>query len=147
MTNMKRYSLILFLTLFLLPSCYQQQQLDYSKWYTVEVDDEDPLPTEDVKGLMIMSSNVRYYSARDKADDPDVGDRDWEVRKKGYFQMVNTMQPMVIGVQEAEMNQANRMITLPIDELTAEELTTIDACDIPDFVPENKTKTRIGFAC
>ncbi len=101
---MKKYIFIL-LTLFLLPSCYQQQQLDYSKWYTVEVDDDDPLPTEDVKGLMIMSSNVRYYSARAKADDPDVGDRDWEVRKKGYFQMVNTMQPMVIGVQEAEMNQ------------------------------------------
>ncbi|MCR5059759.1 MAG: AAA family ATPase [Saccharofermentans sp.] len=50
-------------------------------------------------------------------------------------------------LEEAEMNQANRMITLPIDELTAEELTTIDACDIPDFVPENKAKTRIGFAC
>ncbi len=105
---MKKY--IYILLLFLLPSCYQQQQLDYSKWYTVEVDDEDPLPTEDVKGLMIMSSNVRFYSARDKASDPDVGDRDWEVRKKGYFQMVNTMLPMVIGLQEAEMNQVSDII-------------------------------------
>ena len=57
-----------------------------------------------------MSSNVRYYSARDKADDPDTGDRDWEVRKKGYFQMVNTMQPVVIGLQEAEMNQVTDII-------------------------------------
>ena len=94
----------------LLPSCYKPQQLDYSNWYTVEKDDGDPLPSEDVKGLMIMSSNVRYYSARNKADDPDVGDRDWEVRKKGYFQMVNTMQPMVIGLQEAEMNQVTDIV-------------------------------------
>lgn len=50
-------------------------------------------------------------------------------------------------LEEAEMNQANRLIGLPIDELSAEDLTTIDECDIPDFVPENKTKNRIGFAC
>ena len=106
---MKKYINLLFLLL-LLPSCYKQQQLDYSKWYTVEVDDEDPLPSEEVKGLMIMSSNVRYYSARNKADDPDVGDRDWEVRKKGYFKMVNTMKPMVIGLQEAEMNQVSDIV-------------------------------------
>ena len=50
-------------------------------------------------------------------------------------------------LEEAEMNQANRLIGLPIDELSVEDLTTIDECDIPDFVPENKTKNRIGFAC
>ncbi|MCR5519639.1 MAG: PQQ-binding-like beta-propeller repeat protein [Bacteroidales bacterium] len=109
MKALKHIVTILSITL-LLPSCYKQQQLDYSNWYTVEKDDGDPLPSEDVKGLMIMSSNVRYYSARNKADDPDVGDRDWEVRKKGYFQMVNTMQPMVIGLQEAEMNQVTDIV-------------------------------------
>lgn len=106
---MKKLLLILTAICLLLPSCYKSQQLDYSNWYIVEKEDED-LPTEDVKGLMIMSSNVRFYSARNKASDPDTGDRDWEVRKKGYFQMVNTMQPMVLGVQEAEMNQVTDII-------------------------------------
>ena len=109
MKALKQLVAILSLAL-LLPSCYKQQQLDYSNWYTVEKDDGEPLPSEDVKGLMIMSSNVRYYSARNKADDPDVGDRDWEVRKKGYFQMVNTMKPIVIGLQEAEMNQVTDIV-------------------------------------
>ena len=52
-----------------------------------------------------MSSNVRFYSARNKASDPDKGERDWEVRKVGYFKMINTMQPDVFGVQEAEYVQ------------------------------------------
>ena len=93
----------------MLSSCYRPQQLDYSNWYTRE--EEEDLPSEDVQGLMIMSSNVRYYSARNKASDPDTGERDWEVRKTGYFQMVNTMQPIVLGLQEAEMNQVGDIIT------------------------------------
>lgn len=105
-----KYPVLLLAMLLMLPSCYQQQQLDYSNWYTREEDEED-LPTEEVKGLMIMSSNVRYYSARNKADDPDTGDRDWEVRKTGYFLMVNTMQPAVLGLQEAEMNQVGDIIS------------------------------------
>lgn len=109
MKTLKHTALLISLLL-LLPACYQNQQLDYSKWYTVEAED-DPVPTEDIKGLMIMSSNVRYYSARYKTDNPDTGDRDWEVRKKGYFQMVNTMQPMVMGLQEAEMNQVTDIIS------------------------------------
>ena len=59
---------------------------------------------------MIMSSNVRYYSARSKQNDPDVGERDWEVRKVGYFQMVNTMEPPVLGLQEAEFIQVDDII-------------------------------------
>jgi endonuclease/exonuclease/phosphatase family metal-dependent hydrolase len=106
---MKRFTILFFSLLLLATSCYQKQQLDYSQWYTRE-EDED-LPSESVEGLMIMSSNVRFYSARNKASDPDVGDRDWEVRKVGYFHMVNTMQPMVIGLQEAEMNQVADIIS------------------------------------
>ena len=49
-----------------------------------------------------MSSNVRFYCARSKKDDPDTGNRDWENRKVGYFKMINTMQPDAFGVQEAE---------------------------------------------
>ncbi len=101
---------LLLSALLLFSSCYQKQTLDYSRWYTVEEQGETPDP-ETIEGLFIMSSNVRFYSARNKADDPDTGDRDWEVRKKGYFEMVNTMQPQVIGLQEAEMNQVSDIVT------------------------------------
>ena len=107
MKTLKYTALILSLIL-LLPSCYKREQLDYSRWYTRDEGDEpDP---ETIEGLYIMSSNVRYYSARSKQDDPDVGERDWEVRKTGYFEMVNTMQPQIIGLQEAEMIQVNDIL-------------------------------------
>ena len=106
---MKKYTFI-FLSLLLLASCYPKQQLDYSHWYTVEDEGDTPEP-ETIEGLFIMSSNVRFYSARNKADNPDTGERDWEVRKTGYFEMVNTMQPQVIGLQEAEMNQVSDIIS------------------------------------
>jgi len=107
MKTLKHAAFLLSL-LMLLPACYQAQQLDYSQWYQRESGDE-PEP-EELSGLLIMSSNVRYYSARYKTDDPDVGDRDWEVRKVGYFEMVNTMKPMVMGVQEAEMIQVTDIL-------------------------------------
>ena len=50
-------------------------------------------------------------------------------------------------LEEAEMNLANRVISLSDDELTTEALTTIDECDIPEFVSGKKPKTRMGFAC
>lgn len=50
-------------------------------------------------------------------------------------------------LEEAEMNMANRVISLPDSELTNEALTTIDECDIPEFVSDIKPKTRMGFAC
>lgn len=106
MKTLKNLALALFIIL-LLPSCYKTQELDYSRWYTVQ-EEEDP--TETVQGLMIMSSNVRFYSARSKADDPDIGPRDWENRKVGYFDMINTIRPQVVGLQEAEMNQVDDII-------------------------------------
>lgn len=57
------------------------------------------------EGLMIMSSNVRFASARDKTNDPDTGDRDWTNRKSAYYAMVNNYRPAVIGLQEAEKEQ------------------------------------------
>ncbi|MCR4571135.1 MAG: PQQ-binding-like beta-propeller repeat protein [Bacteroidales bacterium] len=105
---MKKYIVILISLLLLLPSCYRHEGLDYSNWYTRSAGDE-PEP-ESIEGLLVMSSNVRYYSARNKQNDPDVGDRDWEVRKAGYFQMVNTMEPPVLGLQEAEMIQVDDII-------------------------------------
>ena len=105
---MKKYIVILISLLLLLPSCYRHEGLDYSNWYTRSAGDE-PEP-ESIEGLLVMSSNVRFYSARNKQNDPDVGDRDWEVRKVGYFQMVNTMEPPVLGLQEAEMIQVDDII-------------------------------------
>ena len=56
-------------------------------------------------GLMIMSSNVRFASARDKSSGADTGDRDWTNRKSAYYAMVNYYRPAVIGLQEAEKEQ------------------------------------------
>ena len=97
---MKLFRLFAFFAFSLIAvSCYKKDRLDYSEWYP-PTDASDLVDETD--GLMVMSSNVRFYSARNKASDPDKGNRDWEVRKVGYFKMINTMQPDVFGVQEAE---------------------------------------------
>ena len=57
------------------------------------------------EGMMVMSSNVRFATARDKASDPDTGDRDWTNRKSAYCAMVNALRPAVIGLQEAQKEQ------------------------------------------
>ena len=49
-------------------------------------------------------------------------------------------------LEEAEMNLAARISELPVDKLTDELITTIDAGDIPEFKPK-KAERRIGFAC
>ena len=100
---MKQFRLFAFFALSLIAvSCYKKDRLDYSEWYPpTDVSDL----VDETDGLMVMSSNVRFYSARNKASDPDTGNRDWEVRKVGYFKMINTMQPDVFGVQEAEYIQ------------------------------------------
>ena len=55
--------------------------------------------------ITLMSSNVRYYSARNKDEKPDEGDCDWENRKEAYFKMLNTLSPDIVGLQEAEQEQ------------------------------------------
>ena len=55
--------------------------------------------------IMLMSSNVRYASARDKSSNPDTGDRDWTNRRSAYYTMLNTLEPDIIGLQEAEQEQ------------------------------------------
>ena len=55
--------------------------------------------------ITLMSSNVRFYSARNKNENPDAGDRDWENRKEAYFKMLNTLSPDIVGLQEAEQEQ------------------------------------------
>ena len=55
--------------------------------------------------IMLMSSNVRFASARSKSDNPDTGDRDWTNRKSAYYTMLNTLKPDIVGLQEAEQEQ------------------------------------------
>ena len=55
--------------------------------------------------MMLMSSNVRFASARDKSSSPDTGDRDWTNRRSAYYTMLNTLKPDIVGLQEAEQEQ------------------------------------------
>ena len=59
----------------------------------------------EVSDITLMSSNVRFASARSKSDNPDTGDRDWTNRKSAYYTMLNTLQPDIVGLQEAEQEQ------------------------------------------
>lgn len=76
-----------------------------AKVYTLTSQSYTPAPDTIPDGLMVMSSNVRFASARDKADNPDTGDRDWTNRKSAYYAMVNYYRPAVIGLQEAQKEQ------------------------------------------
>ena len=56
-------------------------------------------------GMMVMSSNVRFASARDKSNNPDTGDRDWTNRKAAWCAMLNQYRPAIVGLQEAQKEQ------------------------------------------
>lgn len=75
------------------------------KVYTLTSPDYAPKAETIPDGLMVMSSNVRFSSGRDKETDPDTGDRDWTVRKTAFCAMVNYYRPAVIGLQEAQKEQ------------------------------------------
>lgn len=77
------------------------------KVYTLTTGNYTPNPADNLipEGLMIMSSNVRFASARDKSSNPDTGERDWTNRKSAYYAMVNYYRPAVIGLQEAQKEQ------------------------------------------
>ena len=75
------------------------------KVYPFSSQNYTPQPEVIPEGLMVMSSNVRFASARDKSNDPDTGDRDWTNRKSAYYAMVNNYRPAVIGLQEAQKEQ------------------------------------------
>ena len=49
-------------------------------------------------------------------------------------------------LEEAEMNLAGRIDSIPADELTIEMLTTIEESDIPERQTVKTVKNRIGFA-
>ncbi|MCQ2522208.1 MAG: AAA family ATPase [Lachnospiraceae bacterium] len=49
-------------------------------------------------------------------------------------------------LEEASMNLAERIITLPTTKLSKKKLTTIEVVDIPDYNQTAHTKPHIGFA-
>ena len=51
------------------------------------------------------------------------------------------------SLEEAEMNLAKRILQIRESEITAELITTIEACDIPNLSTRKKTIKRMGFAC
>lgn len=75
------------------------------KVYPLTTKTYTPEPEVIPEGLMVMSSNVRFASARDKSTNPDTGERDWTNRKSAYYAMVNYYRPAVIGLQEAQKEQ------------------------------------------
>ena len=49
-------------------------------------------------------------------------------------------------LEEAEMNLAERIMTVDESEITTELITTIDACDVPEVKEETETKSlKYGF--
>ena len=69
--------------------------IDYDEWYNDDIDPDAGKP-----GVMIMSFNVRYGGAAE-----DTGDKDWNNRRVGCYKMINTLRPVLMGVQECQQSQ------------------------------------------
>lgn len=101
---MKTFFKILFAIVAVLSvcSCNTKRDYDYSRFYKSDDDEEG------YRKISVMSFNVRISSAS------DAGDRNWEVRKAGVFEMLKSIHPIVWGAQEAEPNQTKDiMAALP----------------------------------
>lgn len=71
-----------------------RQDVDYSQWYYDDASVEDLKP-----GIMVMSFNVRYGNTSDTEE------RSWSNRRVGCYEMLNTLQPVVVGLQECQAGQ------------------------------------------
>ncbi len=76
----------------------QKMQMDYGAWYYDDESGDNNLP-----GVMVMSFNVRYGAADD-------GDNVWSNRRNACYAMVNTLRPVLMGVQECQKNQRQDLI-------------------------------------
>lgn len=87
-------------------SCGSKSEYDPNNWYDKDGDTEgnqvQNLVGDD--GVMkLMSFNVRYGSAND-------GENSWDYRKADLYKMIETEKPLVIGLQECQMNQRNDIV-------------------------------------
>lgn len=99
---MKRYmklTVVLAMALAALPSCHKKMDMDYSRWYRSDADDDGR------RQITVMSFNVRFASSAD-----DTGNRDWSVRKKGVAAMLAKKRPLLMGTQECEIQQRKDII-------------------------------------
>ena len=73
----------------------EKKVVDYSVWYNDDENADNGKP-----GVMIMSFNVRYGSSAE-----DTGEKDWNNRRVGCYKMLNTLRPVLMGVQECQLSQ------------------------------------------
>ena len=74
-----------------------KKAMDWAEWYYDDDAADDGKP-----GIMLMSFNVRLASAAE-----DTGDKNWTNRRAGCFEMLKTLRPAVMGVQECQPVQRN----------------------------------------
>ena len=74
-----------------------RKEIDWSQWYK-----DDQGSSRLKQGIMLMSFNVRLASAAS-----DTGEKDWTNRRNGCYAMINTLRPILMGVQECQLNQRN----------------------------------------
>lgn len=94
-----KYILMLAGLLSLACSCYRKVDFDPEPWYH---DDSDNDTRESVK---VMSFNLRYRASS------DTGIKAWENRKEGVFEMLRTIHPMTLGVQEPDDEQLSDILS------------------------------------
>ena len=75
-----------------------RQEVDYSQWYYDDMVEDDGKPR-----VKIMSFNVRYKN------NDDTGERHWDNRKEACYAMINTLRPVVMGVQECFGSQKDNL--------------------------------------
>ena len=100
---MKKY-LFIFVLLTVLAGCGKvnrdgrpRNKVDYASWYNDDENTDDGKP-----GVMIMSFNVRYSNSTE-----DTGDKNWSRRRAGCYKMINSLRPVLMGVQECRLDQRN----------------------------------------
>ena len=75
-----------------------RQEVDYSQWYYDDMVEDDGKPR-----VKIMSFNVRNKNG------DDTNEKHWNNRRKGCYAMINTLRPVVMGVQECKGSQKDEL--------------------------------------
>lgn len=93
---------------FVAASCGPESKYDPNQWYddpdTGDAENEEVENVVDAQGAMkLMSFNVRYANADD-------GLNGWTYRRDDLYKMIQTEKPLVIGLQECQMNQRNDIV-------------------------------------